>query len=42
MSKKNQLFKKISHLANRRLNDVVATLFEKKVQIFKNSFFFLF
>ena len=37
--KKNQLFKEISRLSNLRLNDVVATSFEKKVQMFKNSFF---
>ena len=39
MSKKNQLFKKISRLSNLRLNDVVATSL-KKIQMFKNSFFF--
>ena len=39
MSKKNQLFKKILDLSNLRLNDVVTTSFEKKVQMFKNNFF---
>ena len=38
--KKSQLFKEISRLSNLRLNDVVATSFEKKIQMFKNSFFF--
>ena len=38
--KKNQLSKKISRLSKLRLNDVVATTFDEKMQIFKNSFFF--
>ena len=36
---KNQLSKEISRLSKLRLNDVVATTFEEKVQMFKNSFF---
>ena len=37
---KKSIIKKISRLSNLRLNDVVATSFEKKIQMFKTSFFF--
>ena len=39
INKKNQLLRKILRLSNLHLNDVVATSFEKKIQIFKNKFF---
>ena len=38
--KKSQLSKEISRFSKLRLHDVVATTFVKKVQMFKNSFFF--
>ena len=38
--KKKSIIKKISRLSKLRLNDIVATTFDEKMQIFKNSFFF--
>ena len=37
-TKKSQSIKKVSRLSNERLNEIVATIFDKKIQMFKKNF----